>query len=53
VQCIYSPLTFKLLKQAAKSLDLEEAIFTVYGVILEKYLPPIAMDRYASINMHC
>jgi hypothetical protein len=34
------------------SSDLEEAIFTVYGVILEKDLPPITMDRYASINMH-
>jgi len=39
-------LVYKLLKIADVSSEPEEAMFTVHGVIVEKELPPIRLDRY-------
>lgn len=36
----------KLIKNEKESNFIEEAVFTAHGIILEKDLPPIKLDRY-------
>jgi len=39
-------MVYKLVKFSEDISELEEATFTVHGIILEKELPPITPDRY-------
>jgi hypothetical protein len=41
-----SPQTFKLVKETESTSEFEEATFVVYGIILEKDLPPVKIERY-------
>lgn len=41
-----SPSVYKLLRCSDVSPDFEEAIFKVHGVIIEKDLPPINIEKY-------
>jgi len=47
------PNIFKLIKETDDLSQLEEASFTAYGIILEKELPPIQLERYRLYHTIC
>lgn len=50
IQAFGSPAIYRMIILAEDSSDLEEATFTVHGIILEKDLPPICNSRYVYYN---
>jgi len=40
------PTMYKLVKSVPETFDIEEATFTIHGIILDKELLPIRIDKY-------